>query len=146
MAEKWTPKMVAERMAEAANTLRRLKVSGLKPQGYGNSWPDIVHEFSEAYGYNELVVRLGPPAADAITRMDEAMAWLYWLEPDQVRLVWLHAEGVPRKIIQAKLGVQKTRAWQLWVSALTIVSTSLNCARSKSCPDKVVRTTEKWTQ
>ncbi|MBF0629246.1 MAG: hypothetical protein HQL91_13600, partial [Magnetococcales bacterium] len=95
MAEKWNPKMVAERMAEAASTLRRLKVSGLKPQGYGNSWPDIVHEFSEAYGYNDLVIRLGPPTADAITRMDETMEWLQWLEIDQIRLVWLHAEDVP---------------------------------------------------
>ncbi|MBF0341349.1 MAG: hypothetical protein HQL95_10370, partial [Magnetococcales bacterium] len=71
MAEKWTHTMVAERMVEAAITLRRLKVSGLKPAGYGSSWPDIVHEFSEAYGYNDLVIRLGPPTADAITRMDE---------------------------------------------------------------------------
>ncbi|MEO5346862.1 MAG: DUF6362 family protein [Magnetococcus sp. YQC-9] len=133
MAEKWTPKMVAERMAEAANTLRRLKVSGLKPQGYGNSWPDIVHEFSEAYGYNELVVRLGPPAADAITRMDEAMAWLHWLEPDQVRLVWLYAEDVPRKIISAKIGISRAAVWRAWASALTVIATCLNLSPRKNC-------------
>ncbi|MBF0214131.1 MAG: hypothetical protein HQM00_11320 [Magnetococcales bacterium] len=132
MAEKWNPKMVAERMAEAASTLRRLKVSGLKPQGYGSSWPDIVHEFSEAYGYNELVVRLGPPTADAITRMDEAMEWLRWLESDQVRLVWLHAEGVPRKVIMAKLGVQRTRVWIMWASALSTIATMLNRKNQKS--------------
>ncbi|MBF0423764.1 MAG: hypothetical protein HQL77_17895 [Magnetococcales bacterium] len=126
MTEKWTPKMVADRMAEAASSLRRLKVSGLKPVGYGSSWPDIIHEFSEAYGYNDLAVRLGPPTADAITRMDETMEWLRWLESDQVQLVWLHAEGVPRKVIMAKLGVQRTRVWEMWASALTIIVTMLN--------------------
>ncbi|MBF0629205.1 MAG: hypothetical protein HQL91_13385 [Magnetococcales bacterium] len=131
MAEKWNPKMVAERMAEAASTLRRLKVSGLKPQGYGSSWPDIVHEFSEAYGYNELVVRLGPPTADAITRMDEAMEWLRWLESDQMRLVWFHAEGMPRKVIQAKLGVSRATLWLHWSSALTVIASMINLSQEK---------------
>ena len=97
----------------------------------GNSWPETIHEFSEAYGYNDLVVRLGPPTADAITRLDETMEWLHWLEPDQVRLVWLHAEDVPRKVIMAKLGVGRDKVWRMWASAMMIITTRLNLPEKK---------------
>ncbi|MBF0436934.1 MAG: hypothetical protein HQL77_16395 [Magnetococcales bacterium] len=139
MAIKWNPKMVADRLEEAANTLRRLKVSGLKPMGYGSSWPDVIHEFSEAYGYNELVVKLGPPTADAITRMDQVMEWLLWLEPDQVRLVWLHAENVPRKVIMTKIGASRDKVWRMWASALMTITTCLNLIEKKLVATKASR-------
>ncbi|MBF0602835.1 MAG: hypothetical protein HQL07_03975 [Nitrospirae bacterium] len=137
MADKWNPKMVTARLEEAANTLRRLRVSGLKPKGYGSSWPDVIHEFSEAYGYNDLVVKLGPPTAESITRMDEVMEWLLWLEPDQVRLVWLHAENVPRKVIMAKIGASRDKVWRMWASALMTITTCLNLMEKNLVATKV---------
>lgn len=133
MVGKWTPKMVAERIEEAATTLRRLNVSGLKPKVYGSSWPDVIHEFSEAYGYNDLVVRLGPPSAEAITLMDQTMEWLHWLEVEQVQVVWLYAEGVPRKVIAAKVGLSRAAIWRMWASALTVIATRLNVHPKKNC-------------
>ncbi|MBF0190243.1 MAG: hypothetical protein HQL99_03715 [Magnetococcales bacterium] len=126
MAEKWTPKMVAERVEEASRTLRALRVTGLRPMGYGNNWPDVIHDPNEAFGWNDAEFRMGPPTPDAITRMDDALNWLRWLDPDQMRLVWLHAEGVPRKVITNVLGVSRVTAWRLWMSALMIISSRLN--------------------
>jgi hypothetical protein len=51
-------------------------------------------DFWEAFGWNAVEVRPGPPSSDAIDRMDAVLRWLLCLEPDEVRLVWLRAEGV----------------------------------------------------
>ncbi|MEO5334165.1 MAG: DUF6362 family protein [Magnetococcus sp. YQC-5] len=122
----WTPKMVRDRINEAAKTLRLLQVTGLRPIGYGSSWPDIVHDPNEAFGWNPTKVRLGPPTPDAITRMDEALIWLLWLDPEQIRLVWLHADGVERKKIQIILGVGNTKLWSMWAAAIMNIVTMLN--------------------
>ena len=47
-----------------------------------------------------------PAAAspEAIDRMDEVLGWLCWLEPEERRLVWLRAEGLPWKRITHRLG------------------------------------------
>jgi hypothetical protein len=50
--------------------------------------------------------------------MDEALAWLMWLEPEERRLVWLRAEGLPWKWITRRMGVGRTTAWQRWSTAL----------------------------
>ena len=88
----WTPSAVADRLEEAAKTLRRLPP--VKVRGYISSWPPIIRDFWEAYGWSEVQVRPGPPAPDAIDQMDESLAWLHVLEADEVRLIWLRAEGV----------------------------------------------------
>ncbi len=128
-AQKWTSKMVAARLEEAAMTMRTLQVQGVKPMRYGSAWPDVIHDPNEAFGWNDAEFRPGPPTAQAITRMDEALQWLRWLEPDQVRLVWLHADQVPRKTIMAKLGLSRTKAWRLWAAAIMTITTSLNIGK-----------------
>ena len=126
---KWTAKMVAAQMEEAARTLRTLRVSGLKPRGYVSSWPDVVLGPDEAYGWDDTEVRPGPPTPEAITRMDEALQWLCWLEPDQARLVWMHAEGVPRKTICAKVGMSRMTAWRVWMASLMTIASAINVSR-----------------
>jgi hypothetical protein len=125
---KWTPKMVAARMEEAVRTLQTLRVSGLKPRGYVSSWPDMVLDPNEAFGRDEVELRAGPPTPDAITRMDEALQWLCCLEPDQARLVWMHAEGVPRKTICAKVGMSRAKAWRSWAAALMTIASAINAS------------------
>ncbi|MBF0629296.1 MAG: hypothetical protein HQL91_13855 [Magnetococcales bacterium] len=124
MVEKWTPKMVTERLEEAASTLRRLPPVG--PKGLYSFWPDIIHDAMEAYGWNQALLRLGPPPAEAITRMDETLQWLRWLESKQVRLVWLRAERTPWKEIMRALGVGRTTAWTLWMASLMQIASHLN--------------------
>ncbi|MBF0424609.1 MAG: hypothetical protein HQL66_02145 [Magnetococcales bacterium] len=132
MAEsKWTPKLVADRLEEAASTLRRLPVAGLKPREYGNAWPTVIHEFCEAYGWNEAVVRLGPPPSEAITRMDECLDWLRWLEAEDVRLVWSRATRVPWKLIQRQLGVARSTAAARWTAAIMQIVAILNLPGNK---------------
>lgn len=133
MAEqkKWDSKMVAKRMEETAETMHRLPET--RVQGYVSSWPEVLRQFCEAYGYDTPKVRMGPPTGEAIDRMDECLNWLRWLEPEQMRLVWLRAERVPWKIILRRLGVSRATAWQWWMSALLQVATRLNTQTDHKC-------------
>lgn len=58
--------------------------------------------------------------------MDEALGWLVWLEPEERRLVWLRAEGLPWKLITHRIGVGRTTAWQRWRMALLEITTRMN--------------------
>ena len=124
MAEKWTKERVEERLEEAAEIMKRLPA--VKPQQIRSAWPPIIQEFWEAYGWNETHVRLGPPPPDAITRMDECMEWLRWLERDQMQLVWARAERIPWKVILNRLGVSRATAWRNWSLALSELAIRLN--------------------
>jgi Domain of unknown function (DUF6362) len=101
--------LVAERLAEAADVLARLPDQRVR--GLYDLWPKLIG----APGRHAR-----PPAAapEAIDRMDEALGWLMWLEPEERQLVWLRAEGLPWKWITRRLGVGRTTAWQRWTTAL----------------------------
>ena len=75
----WTPKAVADRLEEAAQTLRRLPP--VKVRGYIASWPPIICDFWEAFGWHATEVRLGPPAPDAVDRMTRRFAGCSVLSP-----------------------------------------------------------------
>nr|WP_263378455.1 DUF6362 family protein [Granulicella paludicola] len=78
-SDKLTMVSIADRLEEAAYTLRRLpKVT---VQGFKSNWPATINEFHESYGYNDATVRMGPPSARHITEMDEALLWLTILRP-----------------------------------------------------------------
>lgn len=116
----WTPKLVEARMEEAADTLRRLPEDRLRSAR--SSWPPIIREFHDAYGAEPARLRLGPPSAAAIDRMDQSLEWLRWLEADDARIVWLRACGVRWKAICWKVGMCRTKVWRHWVAALTVIS------------------------
>lgn len=124
MTERWTPKKVEARLEEAADTLRRLPTQRI--QQYRSTWPAVIRDAAEAYGWASIRIRLGPPAADAIDRMDECLEWFTWLDGDDSRLVWLRAAGVQWKLICSRIGVSRTTAWQRWVAALIVVATRMN--------------------
>ena len=137
MAEReWTATMVGGRLAEAADTLRRLPSA--KVQGYVSAWPQVVRDFWEGFGWNEVEVRLGPPSPGAIDRMDETLCWLRWLERDEIRLVWLRAEGVRWKLICMRFGVGRTTAWYRWQGALSKIAARLNGAYCKSAENSLL--------
>jgi Domain of unknown function (DUF6362) len=122
----WTPKMVAVYVEEAADTLRRLP--NRRAGGYVSAWPEIVRDYWEAFGWHDAEVRPIPPSPKAVDRMDEALAWLAWLEPGERQLVWLRAEGLPWKRITHRLGIGRTTAWHRWTVALLKITTRLNAA------------------
>ena len=107
--QKWTATLVADRVAEAADTLARLPDQRVR--GHYDLWPKLIGAAGR---------QAGPAAAspEAIDRMDEALGWLMWLEPEERQLVWLRAEGLPWKWITRRMGIGRTTAWQRWTTAL----------------------------
>ncbi|MBF0602158.1 MAG: hypothetical protein HQL07_00525 [Nitrospirae bacterium] len=139
MEVEWTLKMVADRMEEAASTLRRLPMAGVKPREYGNSWPSVIHDAKEAYGWNDAVVRIGQPSAEAITRMDEVMEWLRWLNQEQVKLVWLRATRIPWKLIEVRFAYDRSTAWRKWNIALNCIASRLKSRHNPMLQQKRTR-------
>ena len=130
----WTPKMVAVYLEQAADTIRRLPP--VKVQGHASSWPQIVRDFWEAYGWDETRVRLGPPSAAAIDQMDVTLLWLRWLEPDDARLVWKRANGRHWKVIAHEYGIDRTTAWRRWMYALVVIAARLNACSNVATPGR----------
>jgi hypothetical protein len=123
----WTPLMIEERLVEAANVMRRLPP--VKVQGYYSLWPRYRYEFADLVGQDPPKTRLPPPSPDAITRMDETMEWLRWLEPEDAKLVWARAERTPWKGICVQLGMSRATAHRHWQYALVLIAWRLNGKR-----------------
>jgi hypothetical protein len=122
----WTSKLVGERLEEAADVLARLPEE--RARGFYDLWPGLVGESC----------RCDRPAAAApelIDQMDEALGWLMWLDPEERRLVWLRADGMPWKGITRRLGIGRTTAWQRWTIALLKIATRLNAAAEQDRPN-----------
>ena len=71
-----TPREIEDQFEDAALTLRRLpNPPGSGAKGYGQSWPEYVHDAKQAYGYDEVRMRVVPSARD-IQRMEDCIGWL----------------------------------------------------------------------
>ena len=120
----WTPEMIEERFVEAAAVLRRLPAP--RSQGYFSTWPITIAEFSDLVGQTPGPMRLPPPSAAAISRMDAALAWLRWLEVEDARLVWMRAEGKAWKAICWRFGIARATANRRMEFALSVIAWRLN--------------------
>ena len=125
----WTPTLVAERLAEAADVLDRLPEPRLR--GFYSLLPLL----PDAPAGDGARTRPAAPAPEAIDRMDEAIGWLCSLDAEERRLVWLRAEGLPWKRITYRFGIGRTTAWQRWTIALLKIVTRLNAATEQNRPD-----------
>lgn len=121
-SDRWTAEIIADRLEEAAQTLRRLPRENVR--GYFSTWPPIVRDACAAQASDP--VRLGPPAPDAIDRMDACLGWLHLLEADEMRLVWLRAERVRWKAIAHRFGMNRSTLWRHWSCALLKIAAALN--------------------
>lgn len=86
---------ISERIEEAGRTLRGSpmprEVLGLaKAVG---SWPDMVRNPAEAYGYDKAVVRRVPPTAEQLDRLEQVLGWLLKLPADQRPIVAAKMHG-----------------------------------------------------
>ncbi len=120
----WTPEMVEERLIEAAAVLRRLPAP--RKQGYFSTWPKMMVEFSDLVGQTPEPMRLPPPTAAAISRMEEALVWWAWLEPTDSKIAWLRASGMRWKSICWTVGLARAAAHEHWLYALCIIAWRLN--------------------
>ena len=123
MAE-WTASRVEEWLEAAANVLKRLPEERVR--GYASAWPPIVHDLADQAEQEPVALRRPPPSASAITRMDEAMVWLAWLDPTDAKLVWLRASGHRWKAVCWKLGISRATAHRHWLYALSVIAWRLN--------------------
>lgn len=122
----FTARIIEDRMEEAALTLRRLpNPPGSGPKGFGQSWPEYVHEAKHAYGYHETRMRVIPSAAE-IQRMEECIDWLRFIGPEEARIVWLRAEGWRWRQVCIQAGCVRQTAWRRWVAALQTIANHLN--------------------
>ena len=120
-----TPREIEDRFEEAAYTLRHLPERN-RPRGYGSSWPPVVQDAMQAYGYTpEAPMRIVPSAA-AISRMEECFDWLLMLDPEDARIVWLRAEGVRWRQVCYRAGVVRSTAWRRWAASLLTIAKHLN--------------------
>jgi hypothetical protein len=123
--EQWTEEDIAARFQEAARTLRRLPP--VMARGYFSAWPPIIRTVQEILDAEPMPMRLGPPNAAAIARLEETMGWIFLLDSEtERRLVWLRAERVRWKQICARIGCKRTTAWQMYKVALLRIATKLN--------------------
>lgn len=123
--ERWTESAVADRFEDAVYTMKRLPP--VRVQGYFSAWPAIVRTVAEQLAEDRLPMRLGPPSAEAIARMEETIHWIFFLDDeDERRLVWLRAARVPWRLICPRVGYKRTTAWQKWVIALMKITVRLN--------------------
>jgi hypothetical protein len=125
--DSWTAKMVEERLAEAASVMRRLPA--VRVPGYFNTWPRTVVEFADRVGQEPERMRLPPPSSAAITRMEQAVLWLRWLEVDDAKLVWARSGGTPWKAITWRFGIARATAHRRWQYGLSVIAWKLNGRR-----------------
>ena len=123
----WTPERVEDRLAEAADVLKRLPEE--KVRGYFGVWPEIIHDFADKVGQEPQPMRRPPPSAAAISRMEEALTWARFLAPEDGKLVWARAEGAPWKEICWRFGVARATANRRWQYGLSVIALRLNGQR-----------------
>jgi hypothetical protein len=88
------------RLMEAADALRRLSMNGIKPGALRSQWPDVVYRAEEAYGWTAERMRPPRPTPAQITRMDEAIRWLLWLDGEERKIVWARSMGLSWRRIE----------------------------------------------
>ena len=126
----WTPAMVKHRLREAAATFWAWHANQPRvgPIGFRPSWPEIVRQAAEAYGYDSARARPAPPAPDAIDRMDAALDWLNLVSDEDRRLLWAWANGAALWRIGQRFG-KSERTMHNWIArAALVIAAQLNNA------------------
>ena len=124
---RWTPSLVEERLAEAADILKRLPE--VRVQGYFSTWPQWVYDFGDLVGQEPPLMRRPFPSPAAISRMEETLSWTVGLDPVDAKIAWLRAYGERWKHICWKVGLARTAAHEHWLYALCVIAWRLNGKR-----------------
>lgn len=123
----WTREMAALRLREAWDTLRRVPAHSVP--GFRVSWPDVVQDAFDAYGYTAATVRLARASPQAIDRMHDTFGWFVFLagQPHLTKAVWLTCGmGMGPKRAGALLGVHRDTLRARRDEALALIVDGLN--------------------
>ena len=118
----WTRDTVEERIVEAANVLEKLP--GPRAQGYFSTWPDMLLSAREIARQRKPMKVL--PSPQAISRMEEAITWSRFLQPEEAHLMWARADGMRWKGICHRFGISRPTAHRRWEYALSVIVWRLN--------------------
>lgn len=80
------PAQVEQHLDAAAITLSALRSPGLRPAGCRIMWPDIVRDLEDIWWTEVDDVRPPAPSSDEVSRMDEALSWVRFLDGSHRRL------------------------------------------------------------
>jgi hypothetical protein len=124
----WTAEEVTARLAEAADTLRRLRMSGTRPAGAKTNWPSIVQDFWESYDITASPRALpAAPKPTAIDRMDEVIGWLLAIQDATARgVVWGKACGFATNRMAKVLGISRYYVDRLHCDGIERMTKRLN--------------------
>lgn len=124
---RWTSNNVRLRLQGAAETLKRLPGTGLRPSGPHSAWPDIVRgvwDHAQACARERNVLR---PTPEAIDRMDAALGWLLWVEERPKRMVcFARAAGVGATRLATELGCDRKTIGRWRAAAEMRIAEKLN--------------------
>jgi len=144
----WTPEIVLARFIEAADTEWRSPRARIGPQAAPAFWPEYVHTDADRRGWgrqpgHQLMPGDNPleemsrtkvprvmPSADAISRMDEVLAWgLEMLSHDERKVLWAYSfaiiSGHSFSRWCRKNGVIRRTAYRRFNKALETISATL---------------------
>ena len=130
----WTPRLVEAFLEEAATTSRVLPE--VRASGFFNTWPGIKRSIVEITAMTPESTRNNSATPAAMSRMDEVMLWLRWLDRDDQHLVWDRASGKPWKLIAHDRSIDRTTAWRRWTIAIATIAARLNGERSNVATSK----------
>jgi hypothetical protein len=116
---------VVNRFEEAVYTLKRMPP--VIRVGYRSAWPAVVHSTEELLCAEKLPMRPPLPSAAAISRMEETIQWIFFLDNESDRrMIWLRAARVPWKPIYRRLGISRTTAHYRYRIAMMKIVMRLN--------------------
>ncbi len=125
---------VADRIAEAVDTLKRLPEKGM--QRNLTRWPEFVRASHEAYGYGDARLRRAPASPEAIGRLDETLGWLRLLPRDAQKILWCRANGLSWRRIAGFAGKSPNtcRAW--YAAALQHIAETVSRGKEERLGEK----------
>jgi len=118
-----------KRFEECVSTLRKLP--GDRRLSYINYWPDIIYSPRDLAFQEPAPIKLWA-TPDQITRMDETLSWLHWVNQGERHLIWFRAEGVSWREIACRTGFPKTSAQRYWQRALLVISRRLELIKANT--------------
>jgi hypothetical protein len=86
----------------------------------------MVVEFADRVGQQPEPMRLPPPSPAAISRMEETLRWLRWLEIEDAKLVWARADRTQWKAICWRFEIARATAHRRWQYGMSVIAWRLN--------------------
>ena len=118
----WTIDQVAKRFEEAVDVLQILPDQGRL--GYARRWPITLYLEREIERQTPTRMHLRA-TPQQVTRMEETLTWITWVEPATRHLIWRRAEGLPWRVIGRQMGLDKSTAHRRWKKGLQVMADKL---------------------